>query len=96
VPPELLLHDDDGDGDARCVHCGAPAAGPCARCDCPVCGDCSVLTDGGARVYAICKRCDRRAGRSLRGASLTVAAWVLGPLVALAAAVLLLAWITGR
>ena len=53
-----------------------------------------MLTEGGARVYAICTRCDGRAGRSLRGAWLTVAAWVLGPLVALAAAVLLLAWIT--
>lgn len=90
-----MLHDDDGDGDARCVHCGAPAAGPCARCDCPVCGDCSVLTEGGARVYAICMRCEKRAGRSLRSAWLMVATWVLGPLFALAAAVLLLAWITG-
>ncbi len=96
MPQELQLHDEDGGGDARCVHCGAPAAGPCARCDCPVCGDCSVLTEGGARTYAICVRCDGRAGRSLRGAWLTVLAWVMGPLLALAAAVLLLAWITGR
>jgi len=97
VPSELLLHDDDGDaGNSPCVHCGAPAAGPCASCDRPVCGDCSVLTDGGARVYAICTRCDKRSGRSLRGAWLTVAGWVLGPLVALAALVLFLAWLTGR
>ena len=90
-----MLHDDDGGGDAACVHCGEPAAGPCARCDCPVCGNCSVLTEGGARIYAICIRCDGRAGHSLRRAWLTVFAWVLAPLVALAAAVLLLAWITG-
>jgi hypothetical protein len=90
-----MLHDDDDGGDAICVHCGAPAAGPCARCDCPVCGNCSVLTEGGARVYAICVRCDRRAGRSLRGPWLTVIGWVVGPLLALVVAVLLLAWITG-
>jgi hypothetical protein len=47
-------------------------------------------------VYAICIRCDRRAGRSLRGAWLTVLAWVLAPLVAQAAAVLFLAWVTGE
>jgi hypothetical protein len=46
-------------------------------------------------VYAICTRCEKRAGRSLRGAWLIVATWVLGPLFALAAAVLLLAWMTG-
>jgi hypothetical protein len=78
------------------VHCGAVAVGPCARCDHPVCGDCCVLTEGGARVYAICVACDRRAGRSLRRAWLMVIAWVVGPLLALAAAVLLLAWISGQ
>ena len=78
------------------MHCGALAAGPCARCDCPVCGNCSVLTEGGTRVYAICIACDRRAGRSLRRAWLTVIAWVVGPLLALAGAVLLLAWISER
>ncbi len=91
---QLQLQDDDGD--ARCVHCGAVAAGPCARCDAPVCGNCSVLTDGGARVYAICIGCDGRSGRSLRRAWLTVIGWVVAPLLALAAAVLLLAWITHR
>ena len=61
---ELQLHDFDGD--ARCAHCGAAAVGPCARCDRPVCGDCCVLTEGGARVYAICIGCDGRGGRSLK------------------------------
>ena len=63
VTGELQLHDEDGD--ARCVHCGATAIGPCASCDRPVCGDCCVLTEGGARVYAICLGCNRHSGRSL-------------------------------
>ena len=91
---ELQLHDEDGD--ARCVYCGAQAVGPCARCASPVCGSCCVLTEGGARVYAICIACDRRSGRSLRRAWLTVILWVAGPLVTLALAVLLLAWLTGK
>ena len=53
-----------------------------------------AATEGGARVYAICVRCEKRAGNSLRPAWLTVLGWVLGPLAILAAAVLLLAWIT--
>jgi len=53
------------------------------------------LTEGGARIYAICVKCDRLEGRSLRGPWLNVVVWVMGPLLALAAAVLLLAWITG-
>jgi hypothetical protein len=94
VTGELQLHDEDGD--ARCVHCGAAAVGPCASCDRPVCGDCCVLTEGGAKVYAICLSCDKRAGRSLRAAWRTVALWAIGPLLVLAAAVALLAWITNR
>jgi hypothetical protein len=92
VTGELQLHDEDGD--ARCVHCGAPAVGPCARCDAPVCGDCCVLSEGGARVYAICVACERRGGRSLARGWLVVLGWVAGPLLVLAAAVLALAWIT--
>jgi hypothetical protein len=61
----------------------------------PVCGDCCVLTEGSVRTYAICERCDRRAGRSLRGAWWTVAGWLLVPLLALGAAVVVLAWLTG-
>ena len=80
------------DGDAHCVHCGEVAVGPCARCDRPVCGDCCVLTEGGARTYAICIACDGRAGHSLRRDWLTVVAWVAGPLVLLAIAVAALAW----
>jgi hypothetical protein len=53
------------------------------------------LTEGGARLYAICVKCDRRAGRSLTRGWLAVLGWVLGPLLALAAAVFFLAWLTG-
>jgi hypothetical protein len=88
---ELQLHDFDGD--ARCAQCGALAAGPCARCDLPVCGDCSVLTEGGARVYAICRACEGRAGRSLRSGWIAVVTWLVLPLVGLLAAVILLAWL---
>ncbi len=61
--PDLIGY-DDGPGPAHCKHCGALAVGPCARCHEPVCGDCCVLTEGGAKVWAICLACDRRAGRS--------------------------------
>jgi hypothetical protein len=85
----------DGDGFEHCVTCGALAAGPCARCGRPTCGDCCVLTEGGASMWAVCKRCDKRGGRSLRsgwGAALT---WILVPILALAALVALLEWAFG-
>jgi hypothetical protein len=94
VTSELALHGEEPD--ARCVHCGRPAAGPCARCEAPVCGGCSILTEGGARIYAICLGCDGQAGHSLRRAWLTVAKWVAGPLVVLALAVFVLAWISSQ
>jgi hypothetical protein len=87
------LQSDDGGGgsDERCVHCGALAAGPCARCALPVCGDCCVLTTGGIRVYAVCNACEQRGAGSLRRGWLAVLVWVAVPLVLLAAAVALLA-----
>ncbi|HVY46899.1 MAG TPA: hypothetical protein VHB21_13520 [Minicystis sp.] len=57
-----------GDGPARCTFCSAEAVGPCAACRAPVCGDCCTLTEGGAKTWAICLDCDRKHGRSLRGA----------------------------
>lgn len=90
----LQLHDDDGD--ARCAHCGALAVGPCARCERPVCGDCCVLTEGGAKIYAICLACEGRGGRSLTRGWLVVARWVAWPLLMLLLAVLALAWFTSR
>jgi hypothetical protein len=86
--PELLAYGDDGD--ARCVHCGALAVGPCARCEAPVCGDCCVLTTGGANVYAICLGCNERSGKDLRRGWLTVIGWFVTPILGLAAAVFLL------
>ena len=89
--PDLLSSGDPPD--AHCT-CGALAAGPCARCHTPVCGDCCVLTEGGASTWAICLRCDVRSGRSLRGPWLTVAGWLLVPLLLLAIAVALLSLAT--
>jgi hypothetical protein len=88
-----LQHIDDDSG-ARCVHCGAPAAGPCASCHAPVCGDCTTLTEGGVRVWAICLACDRRKGRSLSGAWRGLLLWLVMILVALAFATWLLEKLT--
>jgi hypothetical protein len=85
-----LQHVDD-DAPARCSHCGALAVGPCARCRKLVCGDCCVLTEGGAKTYAICLRCDARGGRSLLSGWALVLAWIAVPMVLLAIAVVILA-----
>lgn len=92
-----LIPVDGGGGPApaRCVRCGALAAGPCARCHAPVCGDCCVLTEGGARVWAICLSCEDRGGRSLSRGWWTVIGWVAGPIVLLAALVTLLSFFFG-
>jgi hypothetical protein len=82
-----------GSGDppvARCTRCGAVAAGPCARCRLPVCGDCCVLTEGGAKVWAICLACEDRGGRSLRKAWLGFIAWIATPILVLAVIVTLI------
>jgi hypothetical protein len=86
-----LLTSDGGDGGfEHCVRCGALAAGPCARCGLPMCGDCVVLTKGGASVWAVCEKCARRGGRSLRGGWGAALFWLLAPILALWAAVELL------
>jgi len=46
-------------------------------------------------MWAVCKRCDKRGGRSLRsgwGAALT---WILVPILGLAALVAILEWAFG-
>lgn len=70
--------------------CGAEAAGPCARCRNPTCGDCSVLTEGGAKLWAICLRCEKRGGKTLAPGWVIVAAWLLGILVVLGGLVALI------
>jgi hypothetical protein len=90
-----LQHIDDDSG-ARCVHCGARAAGPCASCHAPVCGDCSTLTEGGAQVWAICLACEKRKGRSLSGAWTGLVLWLAAILVGLALATSLLEHCFGR
>ena len=92
----LMHHDDGGGPDARCARCGAEAVGPCARCRAPVCGDCCVLTEGGARVWAICLGCEDRGGRSLRRGWTAVAMWIALPILGLALAVALLEWLNRR
>lgn len=78
-----------GDGPVvRCALCGKPASGPCARCRSSVCADCCVLTEG-ASPFAVCLRCARAGGATLRREWRALAAWlalVLLALVAIAAA----------
>ncbi len=89
----VLQQHDFGDSPARCVDCGTLAVGPCARCRAPLCGDCCVLTAGGTKPYAICRRCEGRVGRSLKSAWWTVAWWLLAPILLLVALLLLLGWL---
>ena len=92
VTGELQTVGDDGP--ERCAFCGADAAGPCASCRRSVCGDCCTLTEGGAQTWAICLDCDRRKGRSLGGAWRGLGIWLIGILIALAAIVALLEWLS--
>lgn len=73
-----LQEHDGGGAPARCSHCGAIAAGPCARCRRPTCGDCCVLTEGGVGVFAVCLACNKKGGRSLTGGWWIVVAWLVG------------------
>jgi hypothetical protein len=78
------LQHAEGDDGARCIHCGKLAAGPCASCREPVCGDCSTLTEGGVKVWAICLECDRKNGRSLASAWSGLGVWLVAILVGIA------------
>jgi hypothetical protein len=55
-----------------------------------------VLTEGGARVWAICLACEDRGGRSLRNRWWVVISWFAVPILGLAVLVALLGWFTGR
>ena len=59
-----------------------------------MCGDCCTLTEGGLKTWAICLDCDRKKGRSLRGAWGSFGGFLIAILVVLAAAVALLAWLS--
>ena len=52
------------------------------------------LTEGGLKTWAICLDCDRKKGRSLRGAWGSFGGFLIAILVVLAAAVALLAWLS--
>jgi hypothetical protein len=88
----MQLADNSGGGapTATCSRCGAVAVGPCARCRLPVCGDCCVLTEGGAKVYAICLACEDRGGRSLKRAWLGFIGWIAAPVLLLLIVVILI------
>lgn len=89
----LISSGGDGGGFVACTGCGELAAGPCARCRKPVCGDCSVLTSGGADLWAICLACERSGGASLSGGWRLVFGWFLKPMAALLVLYLLLRWL---
>jgi hypothetical protein len=55
-----------------------------------------VLTEGGARVWAICFSCEERGGRTLRRAWLTVIGWIALPILGLALLVMLLGLLTAK
>ena len=56
----------------------------------PTCGDCSVLTEGGAKLWAICLSCERRGGKSLRSGWSVVGLWLIGTLAVLGGVVALI------
>ena len=85
-----------GSTDGSRLRCSAVAAGPCARCHQPVCGDCCVLTEGGARVWAVCFGCADRAGTSLRSGWWRVIGWIAGPILVLTVIVVFLTWVTSK
>lgn len=88
-----LQHVGD-DGPQQCSFCSALAVGPCARCKRPVCGDCCVLTEGGAKLWAICVRCDERGGRSLVPGWAIVVSWIALPILVLLVLVVALGLLT--
>jgi hypothetical protein len=91
-----LMGSGDGGGFEHCASCGGLAAGPCARCRKPLCGDCCVITRHGASEWAICLRCDRKGGSSLRSAWVSLVLWLGIPLAVLALLVTALYLLTSK
>ena len=82
-------------GPEMCAICRKrPAIGPCASCHRMICAECSTLTEGGVKTYAICLECDLDKGRSLRGAWVGLVLWLLLPPVVLALVWIVIAWLT--
>lgn len=52
-----------------------------------------MLTEGGAKLWAICTTCDARGGRSLAPGWIIVLGWVAIPIVVLGVVVMFLAWL---
>lgn len=61
-----------------------------------ICGNCCTLTEGSAKVWAICLECDRKKGRSLAPAWVRLVLWLMVPLALLAAATILMGWLASR
>lgn len=78
------------------MHCGAPAAGPCASCHEPVCGNCCTLTEGGTKVWAICLDCDWRGGRTLKFAWRGFLLWLLAIVAVMALVAVVIGWLEAR
>ncbi len=89
---ELIGH-DGGPSAAICKHCGAPGVGPCARCELPLCGDCAILSEGGVRVFAICRDCAAEGSGQLGGPWRGVITTFLLPIVGLVFVLFLLSLI---
>lgn len=49
-----------------------------------------MLTEGGAKLWAICLRCEKRGGKSLVAGWVIVAAWLVGILAVLGGVVALI------
>jgi hypothetical protein len=60
-----------------------------------VCGDCCTLSEGGATTFAVCLRCARRGGASLRPAWAGLVGWLALIIAGLGVVALLLALARG-
>lgn len=85
----------DGGPTAKCVACGVEAVGPCARCHDPLCGDCCIITEGGAKKWAICPTCASDGGDSLSSGWTNLLLWICAPIFGLALLLWLLHTIAG-
>jgi hypothetical protein len=90
----MLQHSGDGPV-ATCVGCGVQAVGPCARCHAPLCGDCCIISEGGAKKWAVCASCADKGASSLSSGWTNLVLWIMAPIAALALLIWLLETIAG-